>query len=219
MPDTASVHAIPAADGAVPGWFGKMACLGDFAHRRLPPPFVRGCDAWLSGVLHSSRAALGEEWLATYLTSPLWRFVWAPGVVDGACWCGLLMPSVDKVGRYFPLLVALPFAPSLSSANGAAGSRVPQAAEDFRAMHAWFDTLALAMLDTLKGGATLDGFEQALQCSVELTMPRQSDDVAQRYRGSSLWWAPGEGGRGTAPIVVAGLPASAMFSAMLQGQG
>ena len=61
------------------GWFGKLACLGDFASRRLAPDFTQACDAWLSRCVEASRAQLGERWLETYLTSPLWRFAWAPG--------------------------------------------------------------------------------------------------------------------------------------------
>ncbi len=38
-----------------------------------------------------------------YLTCPIWRFALAPGACGDQGRLGVLMPSVDKVGRYFPL--------------------------------------------------------------------------------------------------------------------
>ena len=51
---------------------------------------------------------LGARWLDTYLTAPVLRFAWAPGVVDMKWWFGVLMASCDNVGRYFPLVIAQP---------------------------------------------------------------------------------------------------------------
>src|SRR6185295_11716490 len=55
----------------------------------------------------ASRRELGERWLDLFLKSPMWRFALAPGVCGESAWAGLLVPSVDKVGRYFPLTFAL----------------------------------------------------------------------------------------------------------------
>jgi type VI secretion system protein ImpM len=46
--------------------------------------------------------------MEAYLTAPIWRFVLLPGIINHQAWTGLIMPSVDKVGRYFPLTVAIP---------------------------------------------------------------------------------------------------------------
>ena len=99
-----------ATDGApnIAGWYGKMPCLGDFASRRLTPEFVTKWDAWLQRSIATSRQQLGEQWLDIYLTSPMWRFVLAPGVCGERACAGVLLPSVDKVGRYFPLTLAQP---------------------------------------------------------------------------------------------------------------
>ena len=93
-------------DAATPGWYGKLSSLGDFASRRLPPQWIRLCDQWLSREMRSAEQALGERWLGVYLTAPVLRFAWAPGVVDAQWWFGVLMPSCDNVGRYFPLVIA-----------------------------------------------------------------------------------------------------------------
>ena len=94
------------AHHATPGWFGKLSMLGDFASRRLDPAWIESCDRWLSASMQASQQQLGHDWLQTYLSAPVWRFAWAPGVVDQQWWFGVLMPSCDNVGRYFPLLIA-----------------------------------------------------------------------------------------------------------------
>src|SRR5207253_10781262 len=91
---------------SIPGWYGKVPSLGDFATRRLPIEFVKAWDAWLQYVLPASREALGDSWFDTYLTMPIWRFVFLPGLVTQSGWVGVLMPSVDRVARHFSLTLA-----------------------------------------------------------------------------------------------------------------
>lgn len=103
---------------AAPGWYGKLPSLGDFASRRLEASFIDPWDAWLASGLLALREAEPEAWLDAYLSSPSWRFLLMPGVLPGAAgtsgWAGVLMPSVDRVGRYFPLTVVLPLGEALS---------------------------------------------------------------------------------------------------------
>jgi type VI secretion system protein ImpM len=98
--------------GVPPGWHGKLPSLGDFASRRLDPAFIEAWDGWLSGGLHALREADPHEWLDAYLASPSWRFLLAPAALPGEAgrqgWAGVLMPSVDRVGRYFPLTIVQP---------------------------------------------------------------------------------------------------------------
>jgi type VI secretion system protein ImpM len=94
-----------------PGWHGKLPSLGDFASRRLDPAFIEVWDAWLAEGLLALREG-HAEWLDAYLGSPSWRFLLAPEALPGPAgtqgWAGVLMPSVDRVGRYFPLTIVLP---------------------------------------------------------------------------------------------------------------
>ncbi|HEX6708644.1 MAG TPA: type VI secretion system-associated protein TagF [Albitalea sp.] len=96
---------------ALPGWFGKVPALGDFASRRLPDAFVQRWDRWLQRGLSRVRSELGEAWLDAYLVAPILRFWLGPGVLGASGWAGLLMPSVDRVGRHFPLTIAQPLDP------------------------------------------------------------------------------------------------------------
>ncbi len=95
------------SDVMSPGFYGKLPIVGDFISRRLPASFVRPWDAWLQDALSTSQTKLGAEWLDIYLTSPVWRFALSPGVCGNSACAGILMPSVDNVGRYFPLTLAV----------------------------------------------------------------------------------------------------------------
>jgi len=95
---------------AVIGLYGKLPGHGDFIQRNLSGEFVQIWDEWLQHFIAGSQEQLGEAWLDIYLTSPIWRFVFSPGVIDQHAWAGIMLPSVDKVGRYFPfsILARLP---------------------------------------------------------------------------------------------------------------
>ncbi len=217
-----------------PGWFGKMSTLGDFARRRLPPEFVQLCDGWLSQVLIAGREQFGERWLQTYLTAPLLRFAWAPGVADGHWWFGVLMPSCDNVGRYFPLLVA----------QRRARPRLDRLGFDH--LEAWLDHLARATARTLVEGETTARFEQALAeappwpaasapAAVSIQWweagehhafgPRGSiarwlhalaaQRLQERLAGCSMWWCQEEGQAPSAVDVAGGLPDARAFARRL----
>ena len=88
------------------GLYGKVPAHGDFIDRGLPSGFINVWDDWLQRSVASSQEVLGEGWLDYYLTSPIWRFVLSPGTIDSQARAGVLLPSVDSVGRYFPLTIA-----------------------------------------------------------------------------------------------------------------
>ena len=88
------------------GLYGKLSSHGDFVLRRLPQEFVAPWDAWLQQGIAESKLALGDAWEGSYRDAPVWRFLLAPGTCGESAWAGLLQPSVDRVGRHFPLTVA-----------------------------------------------------------------------------------------------------------------
>ncbi|MBV6388437.1 MAG: hypothetical protein JNIBNLAF_00029 [Nitrosomonas europaea] len=96
---------------SVAGWYGKIPSLGDFVSRRLPPDFINTWDTWLQQGMAISRTQLGECWVDLYMTSPIWRFILMSGICGHTLWAGILMPSVDKIGRCFPLMIATPIEP------------------------------------------------------------------------------------------------------------
>lgn len=87
------------------GFFGKLPAHGDFIYRDLPTHFIEVWDNWLQLFISTTQEQLGQDWLDIYLTSPIWRFSLSEGVVDEFPWLGIVLPSVDRVGRYFPFSI------------------------------------------------------------------------------------------------------------------
>ena len=139
---------------SIPGWYGKLPTLGDFASRRLDGDFIEPWDLWLGEGLAAQREMLGEAWLEAYLRSPVWRFVLMPGALpglqqDGAL-AGVLMPSVDRVGRYFPLTLVTRL-PSL-----------PRSAAEIEALLGWLHRLEDVAVDALHDDWSIDDLEGVL---------------------------------------------------------
>lgn len=138
----------------VPGWHGKLPSLGDFASRRLDASFVEVWDAWLAAGLLALRQAQPEAWLQAYLASPSWRFVLQPGALPGPAgaqaWAGVLMPSVDRVGRYFPLTLAQPLGEG------------PASAVQMQALWHWLGRLDELAADALQDDWGVDRLEEEL---------------------------------------------------------
>jgi type VI secretion system protein ImpM len=87
------------------GLFGKLPSHGDFLRRRVSDAFTGRWDSWLQQSMAASLTEAGRDWLDLYLTSPAWRFVCSPRSVTQHCLAGVMVPSVDRVGRYYPLTV------------------------------------------------------------------------------------------------------------------
>ena len=86
------------------GYFGKLPMRGDFIRRNLAPEFIQIWDNWLQSVIDTSRNNLHDQWLNYYLVSPVWRYYFT--LADNDVYTGVVLPSVDKVGRYFPFTIA-----------------------------------------------------------------------------------------------------------------
>lgn len=90
--------------------FGKIACYGkirskgDFVSRNLDYQVQDYLDQWLQSSFKISQEQIGDDWLKCYLTSPIWRFVISDLAMNKDI-VGLMMPSIDKVGRYYPLFL------------------------------------------------------------------------------------------------------------------
>jgi type VI secretion system protein ImpM len=93
-------------DAAI-GFYGKIPARGDFVCVGLPRGFVDPWHAWIERMLAASRDELGEEWQPAWLEAAVWRFALPPGLCGSGPVAGLWLPSVDHVGRYFPLTFAL----------------------------------------------------------------------------------------------------------------
>lgn len=131
------------------GLYGKLPSNGDFVHRRLPSNFINAWDTWLQSYMNTIREQLGDGWLDLYLTSPIWRFVFSPGVIDNKVWSGIMLPSVDRVGRYFPFTIA---------------KSAPSTCNPFEliAQSSWFEALEKAALMALTGRCNVEQLSEDL---------------------------------------------------------
>jgi len=132
------------------GLYGKLPAYGDFIFRNLSTTFINPWDEWLQHFISSSQEQIGDDWLDIYLTSPIWRFVFSPGVIDDKVWAGLMMPSVDRVGRYFPISLVTPFAPNICPVNFILNQ------------NEWFNELETQCLSALDGAINADELIDAL---------------------------------------------------------
>ena len=132
------------------GYFGKMPTRGDFLSGGLPRDFTDPWDDWIQTALGQSQQQLGEQWLDIYLTSPLWCFALAPAQCGHLAWAGVLMPSVDAVGRYFPLTVVAPLAADTNLLS------LPEVAAD------WYAAAEVLARSSLDDGFDLTDFEHQL---------------------------------------------------------
>ncbi len=82
--------------------FGKLPAHGDFIARGLSDAETERLDDFLSASLRA--AALIDGFDDLYASAPAWRFV---TTIGGQAVCGVLAPSIDKVGRLFPILAGV----------------------------------------------------------------------------------------------------------------
>jgi len=198
------------ARSGVPGWFGKMPHVGDFVSRRLPDDFIRAWDDWLQSGMASARTELGAAWTARYLVAPVRRFWLAPGLLGATGWAGALMPSVDGVGRYFPLTIA---------------AAVPDhALAAVLAASAWFRAIDAAGRKVLDVNFSADDLESELARVAPLGFDPPTDPQAQqlaatwlapdRPRQISLWWC-GDATRAVRFDCFGSLPPASAFGSLL----
>ena len=227
------------------GFYGKLPSHGDFLRRRVSDAFVDAWDAWLRECLAASRTALGARWLDVYLTSPAWRFVCAAGACGPAPVIGVAAPSVDQVGRYFPLTLVAELPPEISLLTAAACTRFFEAAEQLvietlateRVDFERFDqgTLALErelapvsfppelVLESSVAAIVTDNpqaWQIPLATASGVTFAFEqmlSLHLESKYRPLVLFWTEGSGVVEPSCLVVKGLPSPEQYPALLEG--
>jgi len=241
------VNGIEATTSVEIGFYGKLPSHGDFLRRRVSDAFVGVWDSWLQACVAASQSALGDRWLDVYLTSPAWRFACAPGICGPSPVAGLMVPSVDRVGRYFPLTLVAPLpsaASVLTIASQAAGlfdaaerlvietlaaDVIDVDAFDDRLMQLGEETAPLALVSAVAldraAAAVLNDHAQACWQipigSLPQLSPALEELLAQRlsavYDPLALWWTSGSAVVEPSCLILKGLPHPEMFAALLDG--
>jgi type VI secretion system protein ImpM len=160
-------------EGFAVGWYGKIPGTGDFIARRVPAAFSEPWDRWLQRAIEGSRQRLGTRWRDAFLSMPAWRFALGPGVAGANAWAGLMVPSVDALGRYFPLTLAC----ALPSASLDAVATLLGAGR-------WFEDIEAIALEAISPRADTAAIDAALV----------------RRRFEPRWLAVAEGSDATLPV-------------------
>jgi type VI secretion system protein ImpM len=180
----------------IAGFYGKLPARGDFVRAALPRDFTDRWDAWLNPAIAGSRERMGEDWLAAFLEAPVWRFVLSAGLCSDRAVLGLMLPSVDRAGRYFPLT----FAALYDAGNAPADDPV------------WLESCEAA------GRAALEQDAGPEQLGAMLGVPEAPDGIAgQADTGmpQSIWWTEGAPRVPATRFVLPGLPDAAVYATML----
>jgi type VI secretion system protein ImpM len=220
------------------GCYGKIPRLGDFLTRSLDRQVVALWDEWLQDGLAVSREQLGDEWLDYYSVAPVWNFAAAAGALGQSTWLGVMIPSVDRVGRYFPFTVMVD-----------AGDCSPLAA--LYCWQGWFDQARSLALDCLEDGFDPDSLAERLMALPDADQPADrlrpsdswmplhdagrhyrlgssvstrdvlsavgTDALAEIYPGFSIWWTQGSDRIASCLLVERGLPSASGFAGLLDG--
>jgi len=190
------------------GWTGKLPSSGDFLSRRVDPAFAAPWEQWLLAMLAGSRERLRERWQESFLSAPAWRFVLAPGVVSPEAWCGVMVPSVDSVGRYYPLtlvggLPATPFDPE----------------QGLKALGSWFAMVEMLATEALSPSIDIGAFDDSIAA---LPLPNFPIDraapFAARSKPSSAWSSEASEVAAGMTFTEEGLPGVERYCQMLTGK-
>ena len=196
------------------GIFGKLPVKRDFIALNLPQGFLHVWEEWLQASVAASRQQLGEGWKDQFLTAPIWRF-WLGRDICGQSVTGALMPSVDGVGRYFPLCIC-----------ACAEDGPPISPPGAKPLHRWFDKVERALLQAL--GPEFSGEPSSLLAGLDLDAVVYGDDplendvtrmlgdgLQKALAGESWWWSIGGG---TFPVQLRrqkGLPGPYQFAGFM----
>jgi type VI secretion system protein ImpM len=217
--------------------FGKLGAKRDFIALATPRRFLETWEPWVQACMSASRHQLGDGWQSAFLTAPLWRF-WLGADISDATVMGAIMPSMDGVGRYYPLTLLAVADPLYS---------IPP--PDLNPQDHWFAEAERFLLSTLDQARTFDGISKDLDalpaplteatiCSSReilaisetmagiVTAGRTFQDSLLMLRQSnhwtsaaaSFWWTEGGGDFPPMAMCSRGMPDPFWYSSMLTGR-
>lgn len=217
--------------------YGKLPAKRDFVAISATRAFLLLWEAWIQGGVSASMQQLGSGWRDAFLHAPIWRF-WLGAELCGEPVLGAFMPSLDGIGRYFPLTLFV-------RANDGATLPPPE----FEPQTQWFTAAEALLLSTLEEGTTLESVTAALDLlplpidrvppfakrealalsdgSVLLdagaepfaeifSSARMAGHVGA-YRDQSFWWTVGGEGYPALAIAQRRMPDPFVFTGMLTG--
>jgi type VI secretion system protein ImpM len=218
------------------GLFGKLPAKRDFIGANASRRFLDVWEPWLQAGVATSKQMLGLQWTEAYNRAPIWRF-WLGVDFCGEATIGAFMPSIDGVGRAFPLAIF---------AGEGEDSLAPP---ELDSNDEWCEAAELILLAALEPGALLEAIaDRVATMPAPVLRPRSSAvaglrelpeggvvarDIDRRislaflaarrfghrraFASQSFWWTIG--GQGFPPLALSevGLPPATRFADMLTG--
>lgn len=218
--------------------FGKLPAKRDFLTLNVSRAFLDVWEPWLQKSVATSRQVLGEGWQEAFRNAPIWRF-WIGSGFCGQAALGAFMPSVDAVGRYFPLTIYAVEAPGMTLAS-----------PEIDTHEAWLHQVEDLLLTALDPGTDYDAVAAAVAA---LPSPQQTETAAavaglvrladggvlirdfgadlpvairsarrldhrRSFAGQTVWWTIGGEGYPPTAFVDTRMPDPVLFAPFLTGQ-
>jgi hypothetical protein len=178
--------------------FGKLPTRGDFIARNMPRAVQRPFEDWLIPLVQETRAELGANWTQIWRGAGPWRFWIGPEVLGGS-WqrdlrkpvheqspasaaqglgaiTGVLLPSADRHGRDFPVVLLL--------ADAIARLLPPPVTSS--PDREWYD-LCDEVLYAARAGAELTAIEARLDQFPGPLLPEGAEDMDALLLQQALW--------------------------------
>jgi type VI secretion system protein ImpM len=218
------------------GLFGKLPAKRDFIAANAPRRFLEVWEPWLQASVATSRQSLGPAWTDIYNRAPIWRF-WLGAGFCGEATIGAFMPSVDGVGRSFPL--------AIFASEGDASLLPPELDSN----DSWCEAAEAILLDALDPSANFEAVAHSVASMAPPALqPRAAEisgimelpegavlvsdidrEIALAFRAArrfghrrtfasqSFWWTVGGEDYPPLALSVVGLPLATRFADMLTG--
>jgi type VI secretion system protein ImpM len=187
------------------GFFGKLPTHGDFVSTGLGRKLQGALDTWLQSSLQAIQAEFGNQWERRFRSMPSWRFIveqdlWGPATV-----AGVIVPSLDRVGRNFPLIVA-------AQLHGFSGDPRSLCLDD-----TWFIATEGLAETSARHDFDIDTFTTGLK-RLRPPRPGQFDDGVEQSSltpPGTLWWRMDPEDRRMKGFRVSGAPGPSDFLKLL----
>jgi type VI secretion system protein ImpM len=209
-----------------PGFFGKVPARGDFLDRRMPAGFQAAWEAWLSALVVAAQSALGSAWPEGWLTAPLWHFTLGRDIVPPFGAAGVVLASVDRVGRFFPFSIIGAAAPQQGRsaddwARAAEALAIAALEDDFSPDRLDEQLRDLAPPPAVSGAGQQDGVWALPIADGWPVAPLDALSESARLPpapGQSAWWCRGSDRMVPLHLRLSGLPGPHTSAQMVTGR-
>jgi type VI secretion system protein ImpM len=200
------------------GLFGKLPAKRDFIAVSTPRAFLSLWEPWLEHGLAATRASgSGDDFANAYASAPIWRF-WLGPALCGEAIAGAFMPSVDALGRMFPL--------TLIGTSGIDDLAPP----DVDPREGWFAAVEDLLLDALDPATPFETTLARLDAlGARETRPGapvrnafaalRAENADCPAEAATFWWTIGGADCQSRAMMQRAMPAPAVFADMLSRRG